>query len=382
LERRRGYAVSAGATYLARAVELGSRAVADAAPNPPVGCVIARDGITLGEGWHRRRGEPHAEVEALRYARARGNDPRGATAYVSLEPCNHHGRTPPCSEALIDAGIASVVIGALDPNPRTAGGGVRRLREAGIAVDVVDDPAANGLIERFRWTIGNALPYVTLKMAMSLDGYVAPRRGAQHWLTGDAVRERVRDMRADHDAVMVGAGTVRVDDPLLTVRPHASRRKPYTRVVVCERDPIPARSRVLAVPADAPPDAYRRTIVVAPAAARERFAALEPLADVVYVGPEDGDCLDLAAALTALRERDVASVLCEGGPTLAGELLAQRLVQRITWFVAPVLLHGPDAVPVIAGPDLRATDGWRFDRSERVGDDMLLSADLTACSPA
>ena len=157
-------------------VELASRAVADATPNPPVGCVLVRDGVTLGEGWHHRAGEPHAEVEALRDAHARGNDVSGATAYVSLEPCNHTGRTPPCSEALIAAQIARVVIGALDPNPKTAGAGVRRLREAGIEVDVADDAAARALIERFRWTIAHDRPYVTLKMAASLDGYVASRR--------------------------------------------------------------------------------------------------------------------------------------------------------------------------------------------------------------
>jgi len=235
-------------TYLARACELAARAVADAAPNPPVGCVLVRDGETLGEGWHHRRGEPHAEVEALRDAAARGRDVRGATAYVSLEPCHHHGRTPPCSEALIEAGVARAVVRALDPNPKTAAGGVRRLRDAGIDVEVVDDAVARGLVERFAWTILHPdRPFVTLKMAMSLDGYVAARPGAQQWLTGPAARERVRELRFENDAVMVGAGTIRVDDPLLTVRPHANRRKPYTRVVVCETAPVPTASRVLAL---------------------------------------------------------------------------------------------------------------------------------------
>ncbi len=351
-------------------------------PNPSVGCVLVRAGATLGEGWHHRRGEAHAEVEALRDAQARGNDPRGATAYVSLEPCDHHGRTPPCTGALIAAGVARVVIGALDPNPKTAGGGVRRLRAHGIAVDVADDPRARALIERFGWTIAHDRPYVTLKMAMSLDGYVAARPGAQQWLTGAPARERVRALRAEHDAVMVGAGTIRIDDPQLTVRPHATRRKPYARVVVCETDAIPPASRVLAPPADAPPDAYRRTILLAPAGARAKFAALEALAEVVYVGAEDARELDLAAALVALRERDVATVLCEGGPTLAGRLLAAGLVQRAVWLVAPRFLRAEGAVPVLAGADLAGADGWRFDRIERLGDDVLLSADLTVCSPA
>ena len=351
-------------------------------PNPSVGCVLVRDGVTLGEGWHHRRGEAHAEAEALHDAHERGNDPRGATAYVSLEPCDHHGRTPPCSEALIAAGLARVVIGALDPNPRTAEGGVRRLREAGIAVEVVHDAAALALIERFRWTIAHDVPFVTLKMAASLDGYVASRAGAQEWLTGELARERVRDLRVEHDAVMAGAGTVRVDDPLLTVRPHATRRKPYARVVVCETDAIPVTSRVLAAPDDAPPGSYAPTIVLAPRGARERFASLESLADVLYVGPDDARALDLAAAVRALREREIATVLCEGGPTLAGRLLAGGLVQRVVWLLAPRFLRGDAAVPALSGANLAGANGWRFDRIERVGDDMLLSADLTTCSPA
>jgi diaminohydroxyphosphoribosylaminopyrimidine deaminase / 5-amino-6-(5-phosphoribosylamino)uracil reductase len=351
-------------------------------PNPSVGCVLVRDGVTLGEGWHHRRGEPHAEVEALRDARARGNDPRGATAYVSLEPCDHHGRTPPCSLALIEAGIARAVVGALDPNPKTAEGGVRRLRAHGIDVAIADDARARALIERFGWTIAHDRPYVTLKMATSLDGYVASRPGAQEWLTGPESRERVRELRAEHDAVMVGAGTIRVDDPLLTVRPHHNRRKPYARVVVCETDAVPADSRVLAPPADAPPDSYRPTIVLAPAGARAKFAALEERAEVVYVGDEAARELDLAAALGALRERGIATVLCEGGPTLAGRLLARGLVQRTVWLVAPRFLRAEGAVPVLAGADLAPANGWRFDRIERLGDDVLLSADLTVCSPA
>jgi diaminohydroxyphosphoribosylaminopyrimidine deaminase/5-amino-6-(5-phosphoribosylamino)uracil reductase len=351
-------------------------------PNPSVGCVLVRDGVTLGEGWHHRAGDPHAEVEALRDARARGNDVRGATAYVSLEPCDHHGRTPPCSGALIESEIVRVAIGALDPNPKTAEGGVRRLRDAGVQVDVLHDAAAAALIERFRWTIAHDRPYVTLKMAASLDGYVAAQAGTQHWLTGPQARERVRDLRVEHDAVMVGAGTIRVDDPLLTVRPHTTRRKPYARVVVCETDAIPATSRVLAAPPDAPPDAYRPTIVLAPGGARAQFAALEPLAQVVYAGDDDAPRLDLAAALTALRSLDISTVLCEGGPTLAGRLLAGGLVQRIVWLLAPTFLRGEGAVPALAGADLAGSNGWRFDRIERVGDDMLLSADLTSCSRA
>jgi diaminohydroxyphosphoribosylaminopyrimidine deaminase/5-amino-6-(5-phosphoribosylamino)uracil reductase len=181
---------------------------------------------------------------------------------------------------------------------------------------------------------------------------------------------------------MVGAGTVRIDDPLLTVRPHITRRAPYRRVVVCETAPIPATSRVLQPPADAPDGAYAPTIVLAPAGRRAAFADLAAIADVVFVGGQSAQELDLAAALMALHERGIATVLCEGGPTLAGRLVAAELVERLQWFVAPTLLHGPTAVPVLAGATLDGADGLRFDRSERVGNDMLLSADLTTCSPA
>ena len=338
-----------------------------------------RDGFTLGEGWHHRRGEPHAEVEALLDARRRRTPVRGATAYVSLEPCNHHGRTPPCSEALIASGIARVVIGARDPNPKTAEGGIRRLREAGIPVEQLALPQAAGLIVPFRWTIAQPLPFVTLKMAMSLDGYIATRASRQHWLTGAAARERVRELRAAHDAVMVGAGTVRVDNPQLTVRPYATRRKPYTRVVVCETDTIAPDSSVLAPPADAPKGTYRPTIVLAPAGARRRFAALEARADVVYVGGEAETQLDLREAMLALRAREITTVLCEGGPTLAGRLLEHGLVQRALWLVAPVFLRANGAVPALAGAAMPG-NGWIVTGTERVGDDVLVATQL-ACSP-
>ncbi len=353
-------------------------------PNPPVGCVLVRDGVTLGEGWHHRRGEPHAEAEALRDAHARGNDPRGATAYVSLEPCNHVGRTPPCSEALIAAQIARVVIGALDPNPKTAEGGVHRLRAAGIDVDVVDDPAARALIERFRWTVAHDRPYVTLKMAASLDGYVAARAGVQQWLTGPLARERVRELRVEHDAVMVGAGTIRVDDAQLTVRPHATRRKPYARVVVCETDAIPATSRVLAPPPDAPPGclpAHDR------ARAARRAREVRRARAVRRRGVRRGR--RRARARSAPRRwRRCASATSRPSCAKAarrwpGRLLARRAgpAHRLAGRADVPALPDRGARRWPAG-DLAGSNGWRFDRIERVGDDMLLSADLTTCSPA
>ena len=355
---------------------MASRAIVDASPNPPVGAVIVRAGLTLGEGWHHRKGGPHAEAEALRVAREVGGDVRGATMYVTLEPHDHRSTMPPCSLAVIEAGIARVVVGAIDPNERTHGRGVARMRAAGLDVDVVDEPSCLALIERFTATVASDLPYVTLKMAMSLDGYVAPRSG-NFRVTGETARERVDDLRADHDAVMVGAGTVRVDDPLLTIRPHRTRRKPYARVVVCETAPFPLTSRVLAPPADAPAGAYAPTIALAPAGAAAAFAPLTGVANVVTAGAPDARELDLVAALRALRASGITSVLCEGGPTLAARLLAHRLVARIVWFVAPMLLRAADAVPVLAGADLAsAANGWTFERVERAGDDLMLTARL------
>jgi len=299
---------------------------------------------------------------------------------VSLEPCDHHGRTPPCSQALIAAGVARVVVGALDPNPKTAQAGVRRLREAGIAVELADDAGARDLIERFSWTIVHDRPYVTLKMAMSLDGFVTSAPGIRHQLTGAAAQNRVRDLRIQHDAVMVGAGTVRIDDPLLTVRPHASRRS-RTSASSCastNRFPSPlgfcsrpsTRRRVRT--ADDRARAGRRARCVCRTGRARRCAVRR--CKRRYRARPGGSAA--RASRARRRERPVRR-----RPTLAGRLLAARLVQRALWFVAPVFLRSDGAVPVLAGADLAGLDGWHFDGLEAVGDDMLISADLTTCSP-
>jgi diaminohydroxyphosphoribosylaminopyrimidine deaminase/5-amino-6-(5-phosphoribosylamino)uracil reductase len=353
--------------FFERALELARRALGETAPNPPVGCVIVRDGVVLGEGYHAAAGMPHAEVAALRMA----GDARGATAYVTLEPCNHYGRTPPCTDALIAAGIGRVVVGVRDPNGTIAGGGMERLRAAGVVVDLEDDPRCARLVEPFARWIG-ASPYLVLKMAMSLDGRIASVSGVRQWLTCDEERLYVRELRAVHDAVMVGAGTVRVDDPLLTVRPPRARRRPYVRIVACETDAVPASAHLFE-----PVEGYAPTIVLAPLGARERFSALEGVADVLYVGGAGDVRLDLRAAMRALREREIYSILCEGGPTLAARLLAERLVHRVYWAIAPTFLAADGAVPVLAGSDL-ATMGIRvrFDTIKRVGDDVVISGPI------
>ncbi len=352
--------------YLQRAYELAARGIGNTSPNPPAGAVIVRDGRVVGEGYHHRAGEAHAEPQALEQA---GANARGATVYVSLEPCLHVGRTPPCTGVLIEAGIARVVAGALDP---TDHGGAEQLRERGIEVAVADDAAARDLIEMFTRTTFSRRPYVALKMAMSLDGAVASRPGVQEQLGSQAEQQYVRELRAAYDAAMVGAGTVRIDNPRLTVRPPHDRVRSYVRVVACGTNTVSARSRVFA-----PQQDYARTIVLAPAGLRGKFHELREVADVIDVGADDAEALDLSLALEALRERGLFSILCEGGPKLGASLLAADLVDRIYWAIAPRFLNGSAAVSVLSGADLDIALP-RFDRVERVGADVILSG--TPCS--
>lgn len=351
--------------YLQRACELAKRGIGNTSPNPAVGAVVVCDGAIVGEGYHHRAGEPHAEVHALQAA---GERARGATLYVSLEPCNHHGRTPPCSQAVADAGVTRVVIGAPDPNPKTNGGGIQFLRGRGIAVDLANDTSALEIVEPFAYAIRASRPYVSLKMAMSLDGYIASQQGRQEWLTGEPAREFVRELRIAHDAVAVGAGTVRVDNPQLTVRPAHHRLRDYVRVVVCETDTVDPQSAVFTRE-----EGYAKTIVLAPAGAAPRFADLHGVADVLFVGASNELDLDMQAAFCALRERGITSVLCEGGPTMAGHLVAGGLVDRFHWLIAPRLLRSENAVPVLTAGALGGVRGLRFDRVEPLGRDVLVS---------
>jgi len=351
--------------FLERAYELAARGTGNTAPNPLVGAVVVRDGRIVGEGYHHRAGTPHAEVHAI----AEAGDVREATLYVSLEPCDHVGRTGACTQALLRAGVRRVVVGAVDPNPATNGRGIARLRESGVRVDVAGDEAARQLIEPVARAIRGDRPFVALKMAMSLDGAIAAMPGVREWLTGEAARNYVRELRVAYDAVMVGAGTVRVDDPQLTVRPAHDRLRPYVRIVACETDTVPQTSRVFE-----PVPGYERTIVLAPGGASDRMRNLAAVAEVVFVGNDDAHELDLAAALRALHARGLWSVLCEGGPTLAGRLVAAGLADRLVWVIAPLLLASERAVPVLAGADLAALHKrLRFDLVERVGDDVVLS---------
>jgi diaminohydroxyphosphoribosylaminopyrimidine deaminase/5-amino-6-(5-phosphoribosylamino)uracil reductase len=351
------------ALYLQRAYELAARGAENTSPNPPVGAVVVAEGRPIGEGYHHVAGSAHAEVNALEQA---GGRTRGATLYTSLEPCRHQGRTPPCTGAVAKAGIARVVVGTSDPSGR---GGASELRDRGITVTFADDAAARELIEAFAIAGARQRPYVTLKMAASRDGADARRPGVREQLTANEAQRYVRQLRIAHDAVMVGAGTVEIDDPLLTVRPAHDRLRPYVRVVVCGSRVPPARSRVFQRA-----DGYERTIVLAPPALKDGLRELESISDVLYVGDRPTSQIDLALALKLLRKAGIDSVLCEGGPTLASSLIAAGQVDRLHWLIAPRFLSGDRAVPVLAGTDLAELQlRVRFDRVERAGEDVVLS---------
>jgi diaminohydroxyphosphoribosylaminopyrimidine deaminase/5-amino-6-(5-phosphoribosylamino)uracil reductase len=344
--------------WMRRALALAERGWGQTAPNPMVGAVVVRDGVVVGEGWHTAFGAPHAEVEALRAA---GERARGATVYVTLEPCDHHGKTPPCTEALVAAGVRRVVAACDDPSP-VARGGAERLRAAGIKVAVgVEADAARELNAPFFHALGSDRPFVRLKLATSLDGAIADHARRPGWLTGEAARREVHHLRAGSDAVGVGIGTVLADDPALTVRHASPPRVPPVRVVFDGSARLPPTSQLARTARELPVMILCRT----PDA--ERAAALEGLGVTLV------HAATLQDALVALRARGIRSLLVEGGAALAGSLLREALVDRLVIFRAPVVLGG-GALGAFAGmPPARAQDAprWRLLEARRLEDDEL-----------
>ena len=353
-----------------RALTLAARGLETTDPNPRVGCVIAQRGRVVGEGWHARAGGSHAEIEALRAA---GDAASGAHVYVTLEPCSHHGRTPPCVEALSGARVARVVYAVGDPNPLVNGRGAAALRAAGIAVEtgLMEKEAAElnaGFITRMQ----TGRPLVRVKLAMSLDGRTALANGASRWITGEAAREDVQHWRARSSAVLTGIGTVLADDPRLDVRlappiPGGERRQPL-RVVLDAQLRTPATARLL----EAEGESLIFTALSAPEDARatrlgERGARVESL-------PASGDRLQLPAVLERLGELEVNELLVEAGATLAGALLHEGLVDELLLYVAPKLL-GPTARPLVALPALQQLDdacAYVLLGVQQFGDDLRL----------
>lgn len=350
--------------FMRRALALAERGWGRVAPNPLVGAVVARDGVVVGEGFHRAYGEPHAEVEALRAA---GERARGGTLFVTLEPCAHHGKTPPCTDAVLAAGVRRVVYAATDPNPAAAGG-AEVLRRAGLEVlGGVEAEAARDLDAPFfhaHAAAGAQRPWIALKLALSLDARIADWQGRSAWITGEAAREEVHRLRAGFDAVAVGIGTALADDPRLTVRGAVEPRRPPVRIVFDRLLRLP-RTGYLARSAREHP----LWVVCAPDA--DPYARDALLGAGVEVIAAD----DLAEGLRRIGEHGVGSLFCEGGAALAGSLLRARVVDRLYLFYAPLFLGPRGRAPFEALRDagIDGVERWRRLRSVGFGPDTLIT---------
>jgi diaminohydroxyphosphoribosylaminopyrimidine deaminase/5-amino-6-(5-phosphoribosylamino)uracil reductase len=353
--------------WMQRALSLARRGEGRTRPNPPVGAVVVKSGRIVGEGYHHRAGMAHAEVEALKGLSRRVS--QGATMFVTLEPCCTHGKTPPCTGRILDAGISRVVVGVRDPNPRHCGRGLRKLRSAGVDVDVgVCRAEAKALLAPFAKWVTTALPYVTLKMGMTLDGRIADSKGVSRWITGPAARREVRRLRQRSDAILVGSETAVVDDPSLRWSENPARNP--LRIIIDSKGAVSPLSKVFT-------DGHASNTIVAstsrcPASRSAAYRASG--AEVLRCGR--GKRVDLRRLLHELGERGVLHVLCEGGGVLAEELVRLGVVDRFEFFVAPKFLGG-GGCPVLGGGGWGLEDGpqLRFLESRQVGRDVWVSAE-------
>jgi diaminohydroxyphosphoribosylaminopyrimidine deaminase/5-amino-6-(5-phosphoribosylamino)uracil reductase len=366
--------------YMQMALRLAARGAGWVSPNPMVGAVVVREGRVVGRGWHRHYGGAHAEVEALRRARTQA---RGATLYVTLEPCNHHGLTPPCTEAVLKAEIERVIIATLDPNPRVTGGGAARLKEAGVRVDIgLLEVEARRLNEAwFKW-VETGLPFVIAKAACSLDGRVAMPTGESRWLTGEASRAFGHRLRHACDAILVGIGTVLADNPQLTTRlagrrgreGEGPRAKDPIRIVLDSHLRLPLNACLLHLDSLAP-----TWIATTEGAPKDKISALEDLGAEVLLLPEENGRVALKPLLRLLGERKVQSLLVEGGPQVLGSFFDQQLVDKFYFFFAPKILGSKDAYPAVAGKGaayLKDAPTGKNLTIRRLGPDFLISGYL------
>ncbi|MBS1303036.1 bifunctional diaminohydroxyphosphoribosylaminopyrimidine deaminase/5-amino-6-(5-phosphoribosylamino)uracil reductase RibD [Loktanella sp. SALINAS62] len=355
--------MTADARFMRLALSLGLRGLGQVWPNPAVGCVIVRDGIIVGRGSTRRGGRPHAETVALDQA---GDAARGATAYVTLEPCAHHGKTPPCADALVAAGLSRVVVATGDPDPRTAGRGLQILRDAGITVDLgLMDDAARAANAGFLKSVTDGLPWVTLKLASTLDGRIATSTGESRWITGSLARRAVHGLRRTHDAVLIGAGTARADDPMLDVRDLGTDLRQPVRVVLSRDLNLPINGR-LAQTAKAQPV----WLIHAEDAAIRDWAGTG--ATLIPCATQEHQ-IDITAALREMASRGITRVLCEGGSHMAASLLHHGVVDEVVVMQAGCAI-GSDGLPSLAGMGVRdLSDAPRFDLTEvrAIGNDTL-----------
>ncbi len=355
------------AAFMRQALSLARRGLGDVWPNPSVGCVIVTNGVVVGRGNTRQGGRPHAETEALAQA---GSRAAGATAYVTLEPCSHHGKTPPCADALVAAGVTRVVAAIQDPDPRVAGSGLERLRAAGIAVaeGLLHDQAA-AIVAGFVMRVEAGRPLLAAKLASTMDGRIATHGGQSKWITGEAARARVQLLRAEHDAIMVGSTTAVVDDPDLTCRLPGFAGRPRVRIVVDGRLRLPLTARLVRSARVAPTWLFTRHD-----ADRLRRRAYEDAGvEVIPVGSGGAGVIDLVEVGRELGRRGLTSVLVEGGGTLVAALLRASLIDRLFWFRAPRLIGG-DGLAALApfGVDaLSQAVAWPRTGISAVGDDIV-----------
>ena len=350
-----------------RALRLAERGRGRTAPNPPVGAIVVADGEIVGEGWHQGAGRAHAEVDALEAA---GDRARGATIYVTLEPCTHQGRTPPCAPRLIESGIARAVIATTDPNPNEGGAGIRALTEAGIEVRAgVLEEEARAVIQGFTKWIRTRAPFVTVKIASTLDGRVAAADGSSKWVTGLASRRDAHRMRAWSNAVVVGIGTVLADDPALTCRLRGYTGPQPLRVIVDSAGRTPLDAHVL-------DDAAPTLVVTTAKASEESLQGIRARGAEVAQLPAREGRVDLAALLQDLGGRGITDVLIEGGPTLIGELVERRLVDKYVFYIAPKLLGqvGLSAIAGLVAPNIADARELTITSVRRTGADVKIEA--------
>ena len=356
--------------YMQRALELASQSLGRVSPNPPVGAVVVRDGHIVGEGCTQppKGSQAHAEVEALAQA---GDAARGATLYVTLEPCCHQGRTPPCTQALLQAGIAEVHIAVLDPNPLVDGKGAAELEAAGRRVFRGEEAGAQEVMEGYLKWVTTGLPFVTAKYAMSLDGKIATATGESRWITGEAARLRGHRLRLECDAILVGVGTALQDDPQLTARnqEEAPLEHQPLRVVVDSQGRLPLGAAMLQPPGG-------RCIVATALPPPEHVQALRHAGAEVLIHPAGDGRVDLRALLRDLGERQVTSLLAEGGGSILASLVEERLVDKVMAFIAPVLIGGREAPTPLEGRGAQGlAEALRLERVtlEPLGEDTLLT---------
>ena len=352
--------------YMARALELAARGKGRTSPNPMVGCVIERNGLIIGEGFHARAGAPHAEIVAMEAA---GGDIAGATVYLNLEPCTHTGKTPPCAPALIEKKPGRVVVAMRDPNPKVAGRGIDQLRDAGIRVDVgVLEDEAQTLNEAFAKHITTGRPFVIAKCAMTLDGKIATRSGHARWITSEEARLTVHRLRNEVDAILVGSRTVMLDDPSLTTRLNEPGVRDPVRVILDAEEYLDENRRVFHVASSAP-------TWVASTSEHEYPAGTE----VIHVPPGPGG-VDMAALMEALGARGITSLLIEGGGTTHASAFTAGIVDKAWFFIAPKIIGGRDAITAVEGDGVDTMDeAILLERMtvRSVGPDLLIEAYVT-----